>query len=69
MSYKEKQEYEELQLEIESLEKKKQEITALLIDNTTDHQQLQKWSQEIQQLSSMVEEKTMRWLELAELVE
>jgi len=68
-SYKEKQEYEKLQKEIETLEKKKEEITALLIGNTTDHQQLQKWSQEIQQLSSMVEEKTMRWMELAELVE
>ncbi len=68
-SYKEKQEYEKLQKEIEALEKKKEEITALLIGNSTDHQQLQKWSQEIQQLSNMVEEKTMRWMELAELVE
>ena len=69
VSYKEKQEYEKLQQEIETLEKKKEEITALLVDNTTDHQQLQKWSQEIQKLTSMVEEKTMRWLELSEIVE
>ena len=69
VSYKEKQEYEKLQQEIELLEKKKEEITALLVDNTTDHQQLQKWSQEIQKLTSMVEEKTMRWLELSEIVE
>lgn len=69
VSYKEKQEYEKLQQEIELLEKKKEEITALLVDNTTDHQQLQKWSQEIQKLTSMVEEKTMRWLELSEIVQ
>lgn len=69
VTYKEKQEYEKLQQEIETLEKKKEEITALLVDNTTDHQQLQKWSQEIQKLTSMVEEKTMRWLELSEIVE
>jgi len=69
VSYKEKQEYENLQQEIESLEKKRAEITALLTDGSTDHQQLQKWSEEIQKLSGMVEEKTMRWLELAEIVE
>jgi ATP-binding cassette subfamily F protein uup len=68
VSYKEKQEYEKLQQEIESLERRKQEVTALLINNTSDHQQLQKLSEEVQKISSLVDEKTMRWLELAEIV-
>lgn len=69
LSFKEKQEYDRLQQEIELLEKQKAEITGLLTGGSTDHQQLQKWAEEIQSLNSAVEEKTMRWLELAELVD
>lgn len=68
-SYKEKQEYEKLQSEIETLETKKQEITALLNSGQTDHVQLQQWGEEVQRLSATIEEKTLRWLELAEIVE
>ena len=69
LSFKEKQEYEKLQQEIETLEKQKAEITNLLTSGSTDHQQLQKWGQQIQSLNASVEEKTMRWLALAELVD
>jgi ATP-binding cassette subfamily F protein uup len=69
LSFKEKQEYEKLQQEIETLEKQKTEITNLLTSGSTDHQQLQKWGQQIQSLTASVEEKTLRWLELAELVD
>jgi ATP-binding cassette subfamily F protein uup len=69
ITFKEKQEYEDLQQEIELLEKKKAEITALMTDGPTDHKQLQQWAEEIQKLSTLVEAKTIRWLELAEIVE
>jgi ATP-binding cassette subfamily F protein uup len=69
LSFKEKQEYDRLQQEIELLEKQKAEITSLLSGGSTDHQQLQKWAEQIEVLTSAVEEKTMRWLELAELVD
>jgi len=69
LSFKEKQEYDRLQGEIESLEKQKAEITNLLNSGTTDHHQLQQWAEQIQSLTVSVEEKTMRWLELAELVD
>ena len=69
VSFRDKQEYERLQQEIESLEKKKAEITILLTGGSTNHQQLQKWAEEIQALSGAVEEKTMRWLELADSVD
>lgn len=68
-SFKEKQEYEKLQKEIDDLEKKKTEISNQFNGGTTDHQQLQKLSNEIQKINSDLEEKTLRWMELAEIVE
>jgi ATP-binding cassette subfamily F protein uup len=69
LSFKEKQEYEKLQGEIETLEKQKAEITNLLTSGSNDHQQLQKWAEQIQSLNASVEQKTLRWLELADLVD
>jgi ATP-binding cassette subfamily F protein uup len=68
-TFKEKQEYEKLQAEIEQLENKKIELTSLLNSGTTDHQQLQKWSDEIKAASDSIDQKTLRWLELSELME
>jgi len=69
VTYKEKQEYEKLQQEIQVLEKKKEEITGLLTGGSTDHQQLQSWSAEIQHIVNTLDEMSTRWLELAELIE
>ena len=68
-TYKEKQEYEKLQAEIEALEKKKSEIESRFSSGSADHQQIAEWSKEIQALSSDIDGKTMRWLELSELME
>lgn len=67
-SFKEKQEYENLQGEIEGLEKQKSEIALKFTDGSTDHNQLQEWSKEIKRISDEIDEKTLRWLELAELM-
>jgi ABC transport system ATP-binding/permease protein len=67
-SFKEKQEYETLQSEIQKLEAQKSELEARLSSGVTDHQQLQTWAGEVQKLSSQIESKTMRWLELSELI-
>ncbi|MEO8473666.1 MAG: ABC-F family ATP-binding cassette domain-containing protein [Chryseolinea sp.] len=67
LTYKEKEEYEKLQGEIDSLENKKAEITSQLAGGSTDHHQLQKWSQEISQIAKQLDKKTERWIELAEL--
>lgn len=67
-SYKEKQEYEHLESEIALLEKKKAELSSLLADGTTDHKQLQQWSEEIQKITNEIDEKSLRWLELSELM-
>ncbi len=67
-SFKEKQEYEKLQAEIDALEKKKEEFTSLINSGSHDHKQLQKWAAEIQRITSDVDAKTLRWIELSELV-
>jgi ATP-binding cassette subfamily F protein uup len=68
-SYREKQEYEKLQEEIDILESKKKEITSLLNGGSPDHRKLQDWAAEIQTLSDLIEQKTARWLQLADLIE
>jgi ATP-binding cassette subfamily F protein uup len=67
-SFKEKQEYEKLQGEIEVLEKQKEELSALINSGSTDHKQLQEWGQKMQKLTDDIDTKTLRWLELAEIV-
>lgn len=68
-SYKEKQEYEKLQAEIDALEKKKAEIESRFTKGTPDHQQVAEWSKEIQAITGNIDAKTMRWLELSDLME
>ncbi len=68
ISFKEKQEYEQLQSEIEALEKKKSGIESRFSDVTADHHQIAEWSKEVEKISREIEEKTDRWLELADLI-
>jgi ATP-binding cassette subfamily F protein uup len=67
-SYKERLEYEKLQEEIAALEKQKDALTEQLNAGSSSHQQLQDWANEIQKLTESIDEKTLRWLELSELV-
>lgn len=66
MSYKEKFEFENLEKEMERLEKEKSELTDKL-STTSKHDELQAWSNRINQISKLLDESTMRWLELSEL--
>jgi ATP-binding cassette subfamily F protein uup len=67
-SYKEKQEFDKLQAEIESLESKKAELSMRFTQGSADHHELEQWSREIKEITDQIEEKTMRWLELSEIV-
>lgn len=67
MSFKEKQEFEQLQPEIQILEKRKAELTKMMNGGITDHEDLQKLAAQVQEVSDELDEKTLRWLELAEL--
>jgi ATP-binding cassette subfamily F protein uup len=68
LSFKEKQEYTELEKEIELLEERKAAITEELSAGVADHTKMQKWSEEIAELTRQIESKTNRWLALAEMV-
>ena len=65
LTYKEKQEFEHLQSEIDKLEKQKAELNTLLNSGTTDHQQLTTWGAQLEHTISQIDQKTERWLELS----
>jgi len=67
LSFKEKQELNQLQPEIQKMEKVKAELTTQLNGGISDHQQLQKLAEEVKQLDQKIDAKTLRWLELSEL--
>lgn len=67
MSFKEKTEYETLEKEIANLEKGKETLTAQLNGGSTSHTELAEWASKIEQIGHQVDEKTMRWLELADM--
>jgi ATP-binding cassette subfamily F protein uup len=69
VSFKEKREFELLQKEMEDLNTEKEKITAQLNDGTLPFDELQKLSNRIGELSDLLDEKEMRWLELSELIE
>lgn len=65
LSFKEIKEYETLEADIETLEKRKVEITELL-NGGGHHEQLTAWAREIEEIDQTVARKSDRWLELAE---
>ncbi|MDF9795266.1 ATP-binding cassette subfamily F protein uup [Catalinimonas alkaloidigena] len=72
-SYKEKREYALLEEEIEKLEAEKEQLTEELNQISSsaapDHHALTEVSQKIESISKQIDEKSDRWLELAELME
>lgn len=67
--YGERLEYNKLEKEIKKLEKEKNEITEKLSSgNITDHFELNKLSLRIQEIIKTLDDKTLRWLELSELM-
>lgn len=68
MSFKEQREYETLEQEIATLEAQKQTITDKLNTGSSSHTQLAEWAKKIEILSQQIDAKTLRWLELAEMI-
>lgn len=66
LSYKELKEYQKLEKEIEELEKKKSAIQTQMSNSDLDYEKLQELSESFRTLKDELEEKEMRWLELAE---
>ena len=68
LSFKEKQEYEQLPNEIERLEEKKEKLTLELSDSSKSNQQIMELGNELAIVVAELEQKSDRWLELAEFV-
>lgn len=66
LTYKEKRELEQLEVDIPRLEERKKELEELLNSGTLDHDTLFNKSQEIVILSEKLEEMELRWLELSD---
>lgn len=66
LSFKEKREYESLEKEIEGLEEEKKTCEQVLNSGTTDYEKLEESSRRIGEIIRLLDEKTLRWLELDE---
>ena len=67
MTYKEKQEFEQLSGEIDALEKEKKEIEDSLCSGQLSRDEITEKSCRLPVLEKELDEKSMRWLELSEL--
>lgn len=67
ISFKEKFELETIEKEIENLETEKKTLTLNLSSENSTHNQLIEWSNRIQEIESLLETKTERWMELVDL--
>lgn len=66
-TYKEKIEFEQLEKEIEELEKRKDTIVEELSSGALSVEEITEKSIELPKLTELIDEKTMRWLELSEI--
>jgi ABC transport system ATP-binding/permease protein len=69
LSFKEKREFELLQKEIEELTNEKESITQKLTSGTAPFEELQILSSRIGEVTQLLDEKELRWLELSEWAE
>ncbi len=69
MSYKEKIEYAQIEKDLEDLEQEKADLEADLCSGSLSAASLTEKSKRIAELIDLIDEKTMRWLELSEIEE
>ena len=68
LSFKEQREYEALESEIATLEEEKSAIEQEMSSGTLDSNTLLNKSMRVSEIIEIIDEKTMRWLELSEFV-
>ena len=68
LTYKEKLEYEALETEIESLEVEKAGLEQSINDGVNDYETLKQMTTRLGIVITMIDEKTMRWMEMDEYV-
>lgn len=67
MSFKEKREFEQLEAEIAALEAEKQSLEESLCSGSLSVDELTEKSKRLPEINELIDEKTMRWLELSEI--
>ncbi|XZF12611.1 ATP-binding cassette domain-containing protein [Chitinophagaceae bacterium MMS25-I14] len=68
LSYKEQREFEQLEKEIPALEEEKAQISEKMSNPALAYEELQKLSARITEVTGLLEEKELRWLELSEFM-
>ncbi|MDO5665364.1 MAG: ABC-F family ATP-binding cassette domain-containing protein [Bacteroidia bacterium] len=68
LTFKEKQEFENLEFEIQQLETEKEQLTQQLSSGDLSSEELISKSNRISQVIELIDEKTFRWLELSEFI-
>jgi ABC transport system ATP-binding/permease protein len=68
LSYKEQKELEQLEVDIERLEKRKKELVDIM-NGGISHDEMKRYADEFKFAENMLDEKSMRWLELQTLLE
>lgn len=68
LSFKEKHEFEQLEKELPKLEAEKKSLDEKLAIGSSNSNDIMQWSTRIGIVIQEIEEKTMRWLELSELI-
>ena len=68
LTFKEKFEHDALQKEIPELEEEKRLLEKKLESNITDHQELTNCTKRIGEVIQLIDEKSLRWLELSEKI-
>lgn len=66
LSYQEKQEFDKLERELQKLEKRKSEISILFENPDLPMEDIQKYSNELNDIIKTIEEKELRWFEISE---
>jgi ATP-binding cassette subfamily F protein uup len=67
LSYKEQREFEQLEKDIPALEEEKKTVADKMTTSNLAYEELQLLSNRITEITNLLEEKEMRWLELSEL--
>lgn len=66
LSYKEQREFDQLEKDIEALETEKEELSVSLNNPDLAYEEMTKFSERLTNLMEELDEKTLRWMELAE---
>lgn len=68
LSYNEKKEYDKLMNDIEDLEREKKELEDLMNSGIDDYQKIQEYSKRHAEVVNLIDDKSIRWMELDEYV-